>query len=170
MEGQAQEHRKEGGARFSAGGPEGQGEDQGGQGGGQKARAAGEAKEWVLFSWLGGAPPGQTPEFSIFGQGSRGLWGGFLGGVVLDICRFHGIATAAKEWGARAPPRADTRIQHFRAGVQGASGGSLGRSPGAPRSEAMEVEAQPSPKGCIRPLSNATTHCPSSKGVSRCRV
>ena len=26
--------------------------------------------------------------------------------------------------------------------------------------------AQPSPRGCIRPLSNGTTHCPSSKGVS----
>ena len=36
--------------------------------------------------------------------------------------------------------------------------------------EALHLEAQPNPRGCIRPLSNGTTHCPSSKGVSRCRV
>ena len=33
---------------------------------------------------------------------------------------------------------------------------------------ALHLEAQPSSRGCIRPLSNGTTHCPSSKGVSRC--
>ena len=33
--------------------------------------------------------------------------------------------------------------------------------------EALHLEAQPSPRGCIRPLSNGTTHCPSSKGGSR---
>ena len=36
--------------------------------------------------------------------------------------------------------------------------------------EALHLEAQPSPRGCIRPLSYGTTHCPYRKGVSRCRV
>ena len=98
------------------------------------------------------------------------------------------------------PLRPDARIQHFPARVQGAPGGSLGGSSGgvvlgiwagfrvflsdgaseytcgwvAPRElamgEALHLEAQPSPRGCIRPVSNGTTHCPSSKSVSRCRV
>ena len=33
-----------------------------------------------------------------------------------------------------------------------------------------DPKARLSPRGCIRLFSNGSTHCPSSKGVSRCRV
>ena len=73
----------EGGA---AGGPGGPGGGRGGPGGGQGGPGGGgqgaSKVKGVLFSRflaLEGYPPKpHTPEFSIFGQGSRGLRGGSL--------------------------------------------------------------------------------------------
>ena len=87
-------------------------------------------------------------KFSIFGQASRGLGGspgGSLGGVVLGIWAVFlsdGVSEYTCGWVAQRKL-------------------AMG--------EDLHLEAQPSLRGCIRPLSNGTTHCLSSKGVSPCR-
>ena len=111
-----------------------------GQGAG---RAGGAGRCFFAFFGSGRVSSGQTPEFSIFGQGSRGS-----GGV----------------------PRGSLRGRRSRDLGRGLSDGVSEYTCGWVAQRKLAMGEALHLRGCIRPVSNNTTHCPSSKGVSRCRA